>query len=186
MMAIYYIPFIFQFTRGDGPLDAGVRLMPLVCMMVLFTILNGWAMPKYGYYMPWWLFGNAMNLVGFVPMFPASDMTNVVGFMTVAQNLGAITYLGISGSVFQNITVARLSELLPNASDDEVLQFTTGIHSAVYNGLDANLQSAVIEQVTAAASNTFGLLVAGSALGFTGSLFLKERIRIFALRLFVY
>ncbi|RYP60548.1 hypothetical protein DL771_010478 [Monosporascus sp. 5C6A] len=176
MMAIYYIPLIFQFTRGDGPLDAGVRLMPLVCMMVLFTIHNGWAMPKYGYYMPWWLFGNAMTLVGSALMFtvnsstsdsniygytcligsgvgcfltagisvaqtkvPASDMTNVVGFMTVAQNLGAVTFLGISGSVFQNIAVARLSELLPNASDDEVLQLTTGIHSAVYEGLDANI-----------------------------------------------
>ncbi|RYP69281.1 hypothetical protein DL769_005302 [Monosporascus sp. CRB-8-3] len=223
MMAIYYIPLIFQFTRGDGPLDAGVRLLPLVCMMVLFTILNGWAMPKYGYYMPWWLFGNAMILVGSALMFtvnsstsesniygytcligigvgcfltagisvaqtkvPASDMTNVVGFMTVAQNLGAVTFLGISGSVFQNIAVARLSELLPNVSDDEVLQLTTGIHSTIYEGLDTNIQPAVIEQVTAAISNTFGILVAGSALGFIGSLFLGVSIRIFALRLFVY
>lgn len=26
---IYHIPTYFQFTRGDGPLDAGVRLLPL-------------------------------------------------------------------------------------------------------------------------------------------------------------
>lgn len=64
MMTVYYVPLLFQFTRGDGALDAGVRLLPLVFMMVTFSILNGWAMPKFGYYMPWYVFGNVMMLIG--------------------------------------------------------------------------------------------------------------------------
>lgn len=64
MMTVYYVPLLFQFTKGDGALDAGVRLLPLVFMMVFFAILNGWAMPKFGYYMPWYVFGNVLILIG--------------------------------------------------------------------------------------------------------------------------
>jgi len=62
--AIYYTPLIFQFTRGDGALEAGVRLLPLMSMVVFFSILNGALMPKLGYYIPWYIFGSAATLAG--------------------------------------------------------------------------------------------------------------------------
>ena len=64
MTSVYYIPLLFQFTRGDGALDAGVRLLPIMSMIVAFSILNGYLMPKLGYYMPWYVFGNAVILAG--------------------------------------------------------------------------------------------------------------------------
>jgi MFS family permease len=64
MITLYYTPLLFQFTRSDGPLKAGVRLLPFVCMIVFFGIFNGALMPKLGYYMPWYVFGNAMILIG--------------------------------------------------------------------------------------------------------------------------
>lgn len=63
-VAIYYTPLVFQFTRGDGPLDAGVRLLPLICTLVFFALLNGALLPKLGYYMPWYVLGNALVLIG--------------------------------------------------------------------------------------------------------------------------
>lgn len=63
-MSIYYTPLIFQFTRDDGPLEAGVRILPLICMLVFGSLLNGVLMPKLGYYMPWYVVGNALMLVG--------------------------------------------------------------------------------------------------------------------------
>ncbi|KAK6069584.1 MFS drug efflux transporter [Seiridium cupressi] len=53
LTTIYYTPLIFQFTRGDGALEAGIRLLPLMSMMILFSILKGALMPKLGYYSPW-------------------------------------------------------------------------------------------------------------------------------------
>lgn len=64
MTSVYYIPLLFQFTRGDGALQAGVRLLPLMAMIVAFSVINGALMPKFGYYMPWYVFGNAVILAG--------------------------------------------------------------------------------------------------------------------------
>jgi hypothetical protein len=64
MITVYYTPLLFQFTRGDTPIEAGVRLLPIVCMIGFFSIVNGGLMPKLGYHMPWYVFGNAMVLIG--------------------------------------------------------------------------------------------------------------------------
>jgi MFS family permease len=64
MITVYYTPLLFQFTRGDDPLKAGVRILPLIFMIVFFAIFNGALMPKLGYHMPWYVFGNAMILIG--------------------------------------------------------------------------------------------------------------------------
>jgi hypothetical protein len=64
MMSIYYTPLIFQFTKGDGPLMAGVRILPLICMIVFGCLFNGVVMPKLGYYMPWFVVGNALLVAG--------------------------------------------------------------------------------------------------------------------------
>lgn len=64
MATIYYTPLLFQFTRGDDALKAGVRLLPLITMIVFFSIFNGGLMPIHGFHMPWYVFGNAMTLVG--------------------------------------------------------------------------------------------------------------------------
>ncbi|KAL8873419.1 MAG: hypothetical protein Q9174_001114 [Haloplaca sp. 1 TL-2023] len=60
----YYLPLFFQFTKGDSPLDAGVRILPFIVMIVFFSLLNGGLMPKFGYYMPWYLVGSVLALIG--------------------------------------------------------------------------------------------------------------------------
>jgi MFS family permease len=64
LITVYYTPLIFQFTRGDTPVEAGVRLLPVVCMVGFFSIVSGALMPKLGYHMPWYVFGNALILAG--------------------------------------------------------------------------------------------------------------------------
>lgn len=63
---IYYIPTYFQFTRGDSALFSGVRLLPLIILITFFIILNGGSLSKGGYYMPWFLAGSILSLVGAV------------------------------------------------------------------------------------------------------------------------
>lgn len=75
LITVYFTPLIFQFTRGDTPIEAGVRLLPIVCMVGFFSIVSGGLMPRLGYHMPWYVFGNAMVLAGSACMsrfFPSS------------------------------------------------------------------------------------------------------------------
>ena len=61
---IYYIPTYFQFTRGDGPLDSAVRLLPLIMFISFLILVNGGILSKGGYYMPWFLAGSILTLIG--------------------------------------------------------------------------------------------------------------------------
>ena len=65
-----------QRLKGDGPLEAGIRLLPFIIFMVLFSMLNGALMPKLGYVTPWYSFGSAMILVGSALMCKISHSCN--------------------------------------------------------------------------------------------------------------
>ncbi|KAI1119044.1 major facilitator superfamily domain-containing protein [Nemania sp. NC0429] len=211
-MALFYMPLLFQFTRGDGPLMAGVRLLPFLASMVAFCVLNGFALPKWGYYMPWYTFGTALLLIGSALMVtvttstsdarlygynvllgsgcgsfftagfsvaqslvPTSELSNVISFMSVGQTMGSILYLGLAGSLFQNIGSERIRNLIPRLSFQDALQLTTGTSSDVFKALSADDQNIVIEQVTFALRNVFLIIVITSAIAFIGSLFLSRR-----------
>ena len=60
----YYIPLYFQFVKGDGALEAGVRLLPLIMFMVVASMVNGYLMPRYGLIPVWYIGGSALALIG--------------------------------------------------------------------------------------------------------------------------
>ena len=45
-------------------MDAGIRLLPYVCLMVFTSILSGGLLPKTGYYIPWYISGSLLVTVG--------------------------------------------------------------------------------------------------------------------------
>ncbi|KAF2014395.1 MFS general substrate transporter, partial [Aaosphaeria arxii CBS 175.79] len=65
----YFIPLFFQFAKNDSALDAGVRLLPFVLVMVATVVFNGIAMGKVGYYMPWYLVGGLIATIGSALMY---------------------------------------------------------------------------------------------------------------------
>lgn len=66
---IYMVPLFFQFIRTDKPLDAGVRLLPFVVVMVVFVFVNGNLMARLGHYMPWFLVGGLFTVAGAALMY---------------------------------------------------------------------------------------------------------------------
>lgn len=97
---IYFVPLFFQFTRDDSAIDAGVRLLPLVCFVVAAIILNGALMSKFGYYMPWYLVGGSLSLIGSVLMYTIkldTSTSNIYGYMVL---------LGIGGGMYAQASFA--------------------------------------------------------------------------------
>lgn len=104
---IYFIPLYFQFVKGDGALDAGVRLLPFIIPMVVFNLVNGVGMSALGYYMPWYVLGGALVLVGGV-------LLKIVHLSTsVAQIYGALVVGGIGTGVFSQAGFSVAQSLVP-------------------------------------------------------------------------
>ena len=88
---IYFIPLYFQFVRGDSALEAGIRLLPFVLLLVFGVIFNGAMMGKLGYYMPWYLLGGILSVIGGALLFtvtPDTSTSRIYGY-TVFPALGA-------------------------------------------------------------------------------------------------
>ena len=93
-LPIYFVPLFLQFVKGDSAIEAGVRLLPFVCVLVAAVIANGALMSKYGYYMPWYCAGGCIALVGSVLMY-------TVNFNTSYSKIYGYTILtGVGGGMF--------------------------------------------------------------------------------------
>jgi hypothetical protein len=102
---IYFVPLFFQFTRGDGALQAGVRLLPLIVVMVVTIFANGALMAKFGYYMPWYTFGGLFAVAGSALMYTVDQDTSesrIYGY-TVLIAVGVGMFLQASFSVAQAV-----------------------------------------------------------------------------------
>ena len=97
---IYFIPLFFQFARNDNAVEAGVRLLPLICLLVFATIMNGVFMSKYGYYMPWFLAGGCFALIGSALMYTVKTDTSV------SKIYGYTVLLGIGGGMYAQASFA--------------------------------------------------------------------------------
>ncbi|CRL28217.1 Sucrose/H+ symporter, plant [Penicillium camemberti] len=120
---IYMIPLFFQFTRNDAPLDAGVRLLPFVVVMVVFVFVNGNLMARLGYYMPWYLLGGLLIVVGSALMYTVEQGTSqgrVYGY-SVPLGVGVGMFLQASFSVAQ--AVVSLENLAPAIGFITLAQF---------------------------------------------------------------
>ncbi|KAF2490010.1 putative efflux pump antibiotic resistance protein [Lophium mytilinum] len=93
------------FTRSDGPLDAGVRLLPFIAVIIVFIIINGALMSKLGYYMPWFLAGGVLAVVGAALMYTidqTASESRVYGY-TVLMGVGTGMFAQASFSVAQAV-----------------------------------------------------------------------------------
>ncbi|DAA72516.1 TPA_exp: putative MFS drug efflux transporter [Trichophyton benhamiae CBS 112371] len=99
----YIIPLYFQFTAGDKSLESGVRLLPFVCLLVFSCVGGGILASRAGYYLPWYLAGGALCLVGSALMYtvnPGTAPGAIYGFSALI-GLGSGMYLQLGHSVAQ-------------------------------------------------------------------------------------
>ncbi len=61
---IYFIPLYFQFAHDTSALQAGVYLLPYVTFFVAAILSNGLLVSKTGLYMPWYLAGGILTIIG--------------------------------------------------------------------------------------------------------------------------
>ncbi|KAI8650581.1 MFS domain-containing protein [Fusarium keratoplasticum] len=105
---IYYIPLYFQFIRGDGALDAGIRLLPLIIAMVVTCMVSGVLLPKTPRFSPWYIVGSALVLIGTALMYTVNEATknaNIYGY-NILIGVGAGCYIVTGFTVVQSLVPA--------------------------------------------------------------------------------
>ncbi|RKL20254.1 hypothetical protein BFJ68_g2963 [Fusarium oxysporum] len=136
---------------GDGALEAGVRLLPLIMFMVVVSMLNGFLMPKYGLIPVWYIGGSALALIGSALM---------------SQDLGMVLFLAISGSLFHNVAVDKVGNALPTASDTDIGNLIAGTSSAVFKALSEDEKDVVIPEIASAMKSIWAFFMAAAAFSF--------------------
>ncbi|KAK2024716.1 MFS general substrate transporter [Colletotrichum zoysiae] len=212
LAAVYYIPLFFAFAKGDGSLQAGVRLLPFVCFLVAGAVANGIVMPKTGYYMPWYTGGSTLMLIGCALMVtvsastsvaniygytllvgagsgaylaagisvtqalvPVEDVPNAVGLQAIAQVLGSVTFLSVSGNLLFNFAVRYLTPVLPPGTQPAfILDLIAGPHSHAFRTLEPDVRLRVVDGIARTMRNIWTFYLAASALSFILSLLLRK------------
>lgn len=102
---VYFIPLYFQFVKSDSAIKAGVRLVPLIVFMVIAIVLNGVVISLHGRYMPWFLMGGVLGLVGSVLLFTVDVQTSaakIYGY-SILVGAGSGCFLQLPFSVVQSL-----------------------------------------------------------------------------------
>ncbi|OOQ83528.1 putative polyketide synthase [Penicillium brasilianum] len=207
--AIYYIPLFFEFAKSDAALEAAVRLLPYVFMLVAGCLINAALMVRFGYYMPWYFGGGALVVISSALMctvnahtsnstvygytvlmgigvgsycqasytvsqqlVPMTELTNVIGLMSISQFLGILFFLAIMGTSYQNLVIEKIHSILPNASDTDVRQFIAGTSSSLSASLTSAQSADVVNAIVAAMRSVWILLAVAGGICVILSLFL--------------
>jgi MFS family permease len=96
--------------------EAAVRLLPFICIVIFSAMLNGTLMPRFGYYMPWYVISGAFALVGGSLMYALVDITTPNG-----QIYGFSVILGVGAGLSQQAAYSAAPAIVPpNRASDTV------------------------------------------------------------------
>ncbi|EER28765.1 Major Facilitator Superfamily protein [Coccidioides posadasii C735 delta SOWgp] len=90
---------------GDGPLDAGIRLLPFIVSMVVLSLLNGALMPRLSYIGPWHILGSALAIIGSALMYTVNENSSnasIYGY-TVLVGAGGGCYIVAGFAIVQSL-----------------------------------------------------------------------------------
>jgi MFS family permease len=107
-LPIYYIPLYFTLARGDSTMQSAVRLLPYIVTLVAFEMIQGVAMPKVGYYRPFFLAAGILQLLSgsLIYSLVRPETSNVLVYgLSVLSGIGA----GIAQQAAYSVVQAKVS-----------------------------------------------------------------------------
>ncbi|OHE97147.1 major facilitator superfamily transporter [Colletotrichum orchidophilum] len=161
----YYIPLYFQFVKGDGALQAGVRLLPLIMFMVVASMANGFLMPRYGLIPVWYIGGSCLALIGTALMYTVNDTTsnaNIYGY-NILVGTGAGCYIVAGFAIVQSLVpvhdIANAVGAMTISQDLGMVLFLA-ISGSLFHNVAVDKVGKALPEVS---STEIGNLIAGSS-----------------------
>ncbi|KAK7429969.1 hypothetical protein QQZ08_003591 [Neonectria magnoliae] len=135
-VAVYYIPLYFLFVHGDTGTEAAVRLLPFICFYVTAILGCGYAMPRTGYHMVYYLVSGILLTAGGAAMYtikadsPASytyGFSALIGFGLTVSQAG----YAVAGRLVEPDRMADVIQFL-NISQGQSQMLGLAIASAIF------------------------------------------------------
>ena len=154
---LYYIPVFFAFTRGDNGIEAAVRLLPFICVMIFASLLNGGLMPKLGVYQPWYLAAGIFLTIGSALMYSIVDANTsngtiygisvLIGLGAGLSQQAAYSIAPVKIAVKSNMGPARIADAIGfiNAAQIGSIVIALTITSTVFQNIGYKHVSAALE-----------------------------------------
>ncbi|EKV04832.1 MFS transporter, putative [Penicillium digitatum] len=201
-VAVYYIPLHFQFVHGDSGVMSAVRLLPFVCFYVATILLCGYAMPKTGFFIIWYLMSGVFMLIGAVLIYTVrldTSPSNVHGysilmglgmtivtpdrvaeciqFMNIGQGQSHLLGLAIASAIFQTKTFSGLTALLGDKgySRADIQGAIAGTQSTLMERLPPALKTAALKVIVSSISDVYVMAISAGALYVVASCLLPRR-----------
>jgi hypothetical protein len=152
---IYMIPIFFQFVHNDSALEAGVRLLPFIMLMIFAVISNGAVMSATGYYMPWYTAGGTFVIIGGALLYTVDIDTSTAAIYgyTILAGFGDGLFAQASFSVAQAVVspedVASAVGFITCAQTSGVTIALAIANSIFLNGAQENIAKVLPDVPTA-------------------------------------
>lgn len=105
---------------------------------------------------------------------PVEDVSNAVGLQAIAQVLGSVTFLSVSGNLLFNFAVSYLTPILPPGTQPAFISdLISGPHSQAFKTLEPEVRQRVVNGIAQTMRNIWIFYLAASALGLLLSVFLR-------------
>lgn len=114
---IYYVPIYFQFSRGDDPIQAAVRLLPLIFVLSATILCNGHLMSRFNYFQPWYIFGSILTLIGGVLL------SRITATTATGSIYGFEILIGVGTGCFIQAGYAVIQAMVPPAEMAYAISF---------------------------------------------------------------
>ncbi|CCD43768.1 similar to MFS multidrug transporter [Botrytis cinerea T4] len=187
---IYFIPIFFQYPRDDGPLDASIRLLPFIVVMVVMVFANGALMAKWGYYMPWYLFDGLLAIAGSACIYTVDldiSLSRIYGYtVIIGARVGmwlqasfsvaqAVVEPTLIGAAVGSMTLAQFAGItITLAIANSIQAAMQGSGTDFMKTLSPDQKTAVLEAIVEAIGKTHILVIAAGSLVAVLSLFMKR------------
>ncbi|KAK4465133.1 major facilitator superfamily transporter [Cladorrhinum samala] len=109
VIADFYLAIYFQAVKDSSPLVSGVHMLPTTIGMVLFTMVSGVMIERFGYYLPWILGGSSVAAAGYGLLSLLDKNT------PAARWIGYQVLYGVGSGAMSSSAYIALQNLVPAA-----------------------------------------------------------------------
>ena len=133
---IYYIPIWFQAIKGTTATESGIRNLPMILSVVLFSLVSGGLVTVMGYYTPWIIASSVLMAIGvglISTWKPDTGSAHWIGYQII---YGAGVGCGMQQTIIAAQTVLSLDDIPTGTS---VIMFAQTFGGALFIGVAQNV-----------------------------------------------